>query len=63
MSRASATRVAPRRFTFEDLGGRTKVTSTSHFGSAEELEGALATGMIPGAVETWDRFEAMLAEG
>ncbi len=53
----------PESFTFEDLGGRTKVTSISHFGSAEEIEGALESGMISGAVETWDRFEAMLAEG
>jgi uncharacterized protein YndB with AHSA1/START domain len=53
----------PETFTFEDLDGRTKVTSASHFGSAEEIEGALATGMISGAVETWDRFAAMLAEG
>jgi uncharacterized protein YndB with AHSA1/START domain len=50
-------------FTFEDLDGKTKLTSASHFGSAEEIEGALASGMIPGAVETWDRFAAMLAEG
>jgi len=27
----------------------------------EELEGALATGMNAGGVETWDRFAAMLA--
>jgi uncharacterized protein YndB with AHSA1/START domain len=53
----------PETFTFEDLGGRTKVTSTSQFGSAAEIEGALTSGMISGAVETWDRFEAMLAEG
>jgi uncharacterized protein YndB with AHSA1/START domain len=53
----------PETFTFEDLDGRTKVKSTSHFGSAEEIEGALAGGMISGAVETWDRFAAMLAEG
>ena len=49
-------------FTFEDIGGTTKLTSRSHFASIEELEGALATGMIPGGVETWDRFAAMLAE-
>ncbi len=53
----------PETFTFEDLGDRTKVTSTSRFGSADEIEGALASGMISGAVETWDRLEAMLAEG
>jgi uncharacterized protein YndB with AHSA1/START domain len=53
----------PETFTFEDVDGKTKLTSTSHFGSTEELEGALSTGMISGAVDTWDRFEAMLAEG
>jgi uncharacterized protein YndB with AHSA1/START domain len=50
-------------FTFEEIDGKTKLTSSSHFGSIEELEGALSTGMIGGAVETWDRFAAMLAEG
>ena len=53
----------PETFTFEDLGGRTKVTSTAHFPSTDAIDGALATGMIEGAVETWDRFAAMLAEG
>lgn len=52
----------PETFTFEDVGGRTRVRSSSHFASAEEIEGALASGMISGAVETWDRFAAMLAE-
>jgi uncharacterized protein YndB with AHSA1/START domain len=51
----------PETFTFEDVGGRTKLTSTSHFSSTDEIEGALASGMISGAVETWDRFAAMLA--
>jgi uncharacterized protein YndB with AHSA1/START domain len=50
-------------FEFEDIGGKTKLTSRSHFPSSEELEGALATGMIGGGVETWDRFAEMLAEG
>ena len=27
------------------------------------IEGALATGMAKGAIETWDRLEALLAEG
>jgi uncharacterized protein YndB with AHSA1/START domain len=52
----------PETFTFEDVGGKTKLTSSSHVGSTEELEGALAGGMISGAVDTWDRFAAMLAE-
>jgi uncharacterized protein YndB with AHSA1/START domain len=54
--------VGVETYTFEDVGGKTRLTSRSHFGSVEELEGALATGMIAGGVETWDRFEAMLSE-
>lgn len=53
----------PETFAFEDVGGRTKVTSISHMGSPEVIEGALATGMVGGAIETWDRLEALLAEG
>jgi uncharacterized protein YndB with AHSA1/START domain len=53
----------PETFTFEDLGGKTRVVTSSHFTSVEEMDGALATGMIGGAVETWDRLEALLAEG
>jgi hypothetical protein len=30
-------------------------------GSAEVIEAALATGMAEGAIETWDRLEALLA--
>ncbi len=50
----------PETFTFEDLDGRTRVTVRSDFGSTDALEGALSTGMITGAVETWDRLEALL---
>ena len=53
----------PETYTFEAVDGRTKLTSTGRFPSAEEMEGALASGMIEGAVETWDRLAAMLAEG
>ena len=53
----------PETFTFEDVDGRTKVTSIGHMGSPEIIEGALATGMVGGAIETWDRLEALLAEG
>ena len=54
--------VGVETFTFEDVDGRTRLTSRSHFPSVDELEGAVATGMIKGGVETWDRFAAMLAE-
>jgi len=55
--------VGVETYTLEDVAGRTKVTARSLFPSVDALEGALATGMIAGGVETWDRFEAMLAEG
>ena len=53
----------PETYILEDLGGRTKVTSIGHMGSAEAIEGALATGMAKGAIETWDRLAALVAEG
>jgi len=53
--------VGVETYTFEDVAGKTRLTSHSHFPSVEELESALATGMIAGGVETWDRFETMLA--
>ena len=43
--------------------GRRRVTSIGHMGSAEAIDGALATGMVAGAIETWDRLAALLAEG
>ena len=53
----------PETFIFEDVGGKTKITSTGHMGSVEVLEGALSTGMVAGGLETWDRLAALLAEG
>jgi len=53
----------PETHTFEDVGGRTKVVSIGHLGSPEMVDGALATGMAKGAIETWDRLEALLAGG
>jgi uncharacterized protein YndB with AHSA1/START domain len=53
----------PETFVFEDLGGRTKVTSTGHMGSSEAIDGAVAVGMVGGAIETWDRLASLLAEG
>jgi uncharacterized protein YndB with AHSA1/START domain len=53
----------PETHTFEDVGGRTKVRSVGHLGSPEIIEAALASGMIKGAIETWDRLAALLAEG
>ena len=51
----------PETHTFEDVGdGRTLVRSVGHLGSPEVIEAALATGMAQGAIETWDRLEALL---
>ena len=49
--------------TLEDLGGRTKVTERRRFPSVEDLEGALAMGMIGGALETYDRLAEEIAKG
>jgi hypothetical protein len=32
-------------------------------GSVEALEGAIATGMVAGGLETWDRLAAELSKG
>jgi uncharacterized protein YndB with AHSA1/START domain len=53
----------PETFTFEEVGGKTKVRSVAHMGSVEAIDGALSTGMVAGAIETWDRLEALLAGG
>ncbi len=52
----------PETLTLEDLGGRTLMRAVSHMGSADVIDAALATGMTQGAIETWDRLEALLAE-
>jgi uncharacterized protein YndB with AHSA1/START domain len=55
---------AVETMTLEDLGGgRTKLVSRSKFPSAEVLEQALATGMIGGALESYDRLAAEIAKG
>jgi uncharacterized protein YndB with AHSA1/START domain len=51
----------PETYTFEEIDGRTTVTAVSHMGSAQAIDGALATGMVEGAIETWDRLEALLS--
>jgi uncharacterized protein YndB with AHSA1/START domain len=52
----------PETFILEELDGKTKVTSIGHMGSEEVLEAALATGMVRGGIETWDRLATLLAE-
>ena len=48
--------------TLEDVpGGRTKLVSRSVFPSAETLQGALASGMTHGAIQSWDRLAEEIA--
>ena len=53
--------VAVETATFEDLGDRTKVTTTSLFHTAEERDGMLESGMERGANETYARLDELLA--
>ena len=45
---------------FEDLGGKTKVTSTAFYAKIEDLDGMVASGMEAGATESWDRLAEFL---
>ena len=47
--------------TFEDLGDRTKVTTTSLFHTTEERDGMLGSGMEGGLNETYARLDELLA--
>jgi uncharacterized protein YndB with AHSA1/START domain len=47
--------------TFEDLGDRTRVTSTSLFHTTEERDGMLASDMERGMNETFARLDEVLA--
>lgn len=47
--------------TFEDLGDRTKVTTTSIFHTTEERDGMLGSGMESGMNETYARLDDLLA--
>ena len=46
---------------FEDLGDRTKVTTTSIFYTTEERDGMLGSGMEGGMNETFQRLDEVLA--
>jgi uncharacterized protein YndB with AHSA1/START domain len=46
---------------FEDLGDRTKVTTTSIFYTTEERDGMLGAGMEKGLNESYERLDALLA--
>ena len=47
--------------TFEDLGDRTRVVTTSLFHTAEERDGMLGSGMEGGLNETYARLDEVLA--
>jgi uncharacterized protein YndB with AHSA1/START domain len=53
----------PETHTFEDLGDRTRLRSIAQFDSMGSMEGALATGLVSGALEMWDRLADELAKG
>jgi uncharacterized protein YndB with AHSA1/START domain len=46
---------------FEDLGDRTRVTTTSLFHTIDERDGMLASGMEGGLNETYERLDEVLA--
>lgn len=47
---------------FEDLGGRTRIVSTSVFHTREERDGFLDSGMEGGMNETYARLDELLAK-
>ena len=47
---------------FEDLGDRTRVTTTSSFLFEEERDGMIDSGMESGLSESYERLDELLAE-
>lgn len=47
--------------TFEDVGGKTRLTTRSVFQSVQDRDGILQSGMEEGATESMDRFAELLA--
>ena len=47
---------------FEDLGERTRIVTTTIFHTPEERDGMLESGMEGGMNDTYDRLEELLAE-
>jgi uncharacterized protein YndB with AHSA1/START domain len=48
---------------FDDLGERTRVTTTSLFHTTQERDGMLSSGMEGGLTESHDRLAELLAQG
>ena len=53
--------VAVETVTFEDLGERTRMRTTSLFHTTEERDGMLSSGMESGVTESHERLEELLA--
>jgi uncharacterized protein YndB with AHSA1/START domain len=53
----------PETHRFTEIDGRTTIKSTGHYDAIEAIDASLASGMIAGAIETWDRLESLLASG
>ena len=56
-------RVVVETVNFEELGERTKVTTTSLFHTPQERDGMLASGMESGLTESHERLAELLAQG
>ena len=52
----------PEDHEFTEVDGRTFLRSVGQMGTQEIVEAALSTGMVEGAIETWDRLAALLKE-
>ena len=50
----------PETMVFEEHDGKTTLTTTSVFNSAEDRDGVLESGMEEGAVETYERLDEYL---
>jgi len=48
--------------TFEERGGKTKLTATDLFDTAQDRDGMLQAGMEEGANESYDRLAELLAD-
>ncbi len=44
----------------ETVDGQTKISTTSHFLTIEDLEGMMSQGMESGATQSWNRLEKLL---
>lgn len=52
--------VAVEILTFEEHDGKTTITNLANYGSKENRDGIIASGMESGANDSWDALEALL---